>query len=220
MKITVIWDIHWLDKWEAIVNQEKDTDKFVFLWDYFDSFDISEQDQIGNFYKIIKFKESNMDKVVLLLGNHEYHYLDKAEQRYSWYNIVIKLNWAVQSTYEKWYFQLGYKYDKFLITHAGISQSYLDRVGLSVDDVINMDLQDKDNLLMIWHSPSAYAEQSPIRIRKMLSTYPVDWYIQIVGHTGVSEIEENNGIYYVDCLWTSGEYVNIVGDTIEINKVR
>ena len=56
----------------------------IFLGDYFDSRDgISIGDQQKNFDDILKFKELNTDKVKLLFGNHDYHYLPHVQEHYS-----------------------------------------------------------------------------------------------------------------------------------------
>ena len=75
--ILVIPDIHgrlfWLDKTKDI----SDYDKVIFLGDYLDPYkdeNITVKDAIENFKKIIQFKKDNLDKVVLLLGNHDLPY--------------------------------------------------------------------------------------------------------------------------------------------------
>ena len=68
MKIVVISDIHGRDLWKKQVEEEADL--YIFLGDYFDSFNIPHEIQISNFLDIKKFYEDNKDKVVLLAGNH------------------------------------------------------------------------------------------------------------------------------------------------------
>ena len=75
--ILVIPDIHgrtfWLDK----TNNISDYDKVIFLGDYLDPYpdeNITVKNAIENFKEIIQFKKNNMDKVVLLLGNHDLPY--------------------------------------------------------------------------------------------------------------------------------------------------
>lgn len=68
MKIVVISDVHGRDLWKKQVEEEADL--YIFLGDYFDSFDIPHEIQISNFLDIKKFYEDNKDKVILLAGNH------------------------------------------------------------------------------------------------------------------------------------------------------
>jgi predicted phosphodiesterase len=73
MKTIIISDVHGRDMWKYIINQEQ-PDRVVFLGDYFDSFDIPGIDQIHNFKQIIEYKNSHQSEVILLIGNHDYHY--------------------------------------------------------------------------------------------------------------------------------------------------
>ena len=68
MKIVVIADIHGRNLWKKQV--EENADLYIFLGDYFDSFNIKGEDQIKNFLEIKEFYENNKDKVILLAGNH------------------------------------------------------------------------------------------------------------------------------------------------------
>jgi len=74
MKTVFIGDIHGRSIWKQIVEQEK-PDRVIFVGDYFDSFDIPGIDQIHNFKEIIHFKKTSGIEVVLLVGNHDYHYM-------------------------------------------------------------------------------------------------------------------------------------------------
>lgn len=68
MKIIVISDTHGRDLWKDQVKEP--ADMYIFIGDYFDSFDIDGQTQIDNFKDILTFYQENKDKVVLLAGNH------------------------------------------------------------------------------------------------------------------------------------------------------
>lgn len=79
-EILVVPDIHGRRFWkEGNPNvYTKDYKLIVFLGDYLDPYykeHISFEDCIANFEEIIKFKSDNNLKVVLLLGNHDLHYL-------------------------------------------------------------------------------------------------------------------------------------------------
>jgi len=74
MKTCIISDVHGRDQWKQIVTQEADANKFVFLGDYFDSFDLSGVIQMHNFKEIIEFKKTSGKEIVMLIGNHDYHY--------------------------------------------------------------------------------------------------------------------------------------------------
>jgi predicted phosphodiesterase len=83
-KILVIPDIHGRDYWKKVVNQHiDDVDQIVFLGDYFDSFDIKPLFQIHNFKEIMEIRKMFSDKVITLIGNHDYHYLRFTNSQYS-----------------------------------------------------------------------------------------------------------------------------------------
>ena len=76
MKIVALGDTHGRDMWKTIVKIEEDFDKLLFIGDYFDTRDdIDASTQIQNFKEILEFKKENPDKVILLIGNHDFHYL-------------------------------------------------------------------------------------------------------------------------------------------------
>ena len=75
MKTIMIGDIHGRDTWKQIIAQEPDAYRIVFLGDYFDSFDIKGVEQLHNFNEIIKFKQETHQDVIMLFGNHDYHYM-------------------------------------------------------------------------------------------------------------------------------------------------
>lgn len=77
-KILIIPDVHGRTFWKYAIDNIDKYDKVIFLGDYLDpyfweviSFDFA----ISNFKEIIKFKRDNMDKVILLKGNHDWHYI-------------------------------------------------------------------------------------------------------------------------------------------------
>ena len=77
-KILIIPDVHGRTFWKyAITNIDK-YDKVIFLGDYLDPYpyeEISFEDAVINFKEILEFKKANSDKVELLIGNHDCHYI-------------------------------------------------------------------------------------------------------------------------------------------------
>lgn len=77
-KIVIIPDIHGRTFWKECVNQE--CDEIIFLGDYLDPYryeGITIDDAISNFKEILDFKSKNIDKVTLLLGNHDMQYISR-----------------------------------------------------------------------------------------------------------------------------------------------
>ena len=73
-KILIIPDVHGTHEWEMAKNEISQVDYVVFMGDYFDSWENKWDDQGNNFKNICKFKRNNSDKVILLLGNHDWSY--------------------------------------------------------------------------------------------------------------------------------------------------
>ena len=132
MKAIFLGDIHGRSIWQSIVANEKDADIFLFLGDYFDSKEsISGPKQLENFRQIIAFKqaaESQGKQVVLLFGNHDFHYMPwHTREPYSGYQKTMapKIQKALLEHFEQ--FQMAYSFDDVLCSHAGISSIWLHR---------------------------------------------------------------------------------------------
>ncbi len=239
MKIVVISDIHGNDAWKQIVNKQKDADLFVFLGDYFDSHDgISTTTQIYNFKKIIEFKEENYDKVILLFGNHDFHYGSWAKQSYSGYDSV---NWAdiqdiLHNALNKDLLQMCYNYQHYLFTHAGITRTWLNNVSKGKEFINGEELMNYINDLFKYtpnvfeFTPGNYYSpygdeicQTPIWVRpNSLEKDRLNDFIQIVGHTQQTKLNPvpKFDVVYCDALNTSDEYLIIDGDKLDVDKVN
>ena len=140
MKLVAIGDIHGRDIWKQIVAKEHDdTDEFVFVGDYFDSFTVKGLDQINNFLDIIDFRNTSIyHKVTLLIGNHDYHYYPGIEDNgTSGYQTLMAPSIKHVVSDNKQYLQAAYQVGEFVFTHAGLSSEWLDDMvdGWSVDSL-------------------------------------------------------------------------------------
>ena len=73
MKYNIIGDIHGRKEWNNLVSPE---DMNIFLGDYFDPYDNIDFDDLkNNFLDIMGFKINYPNNVILLYGNHDYHYI-------------------------------------------------------------------------------------------------------------------------------------------------
>ena len=126
MKTVIIGDIHGRDAWKQIINQEQDADRFIFVGDYFDSFDIPGLTQCQNFQDIIEFKTTTNKEVILLIGNHDYHYFPEiGENGCSGYQVRMAPTIQHIIDINRDHLQLAYQFDDFLVTHAGVSSEWL-----------------------------------------------------------------------------------------------
>lgn len=78
-KILIIPDVHGRDFWRSHVQRIDEYQEIIFLGDYLDPYDTKNQQARENafdeFVDIMKFQAKHTDKVTLLLGNHDLHYL-------------------------------------------------------------------------------------------------------------------------------------------------
>ncbi len=73
MKTILLGDTHGRTLWKDIVTKES-PDQVVFIGDYFDSLDISQENQLRNFIDILEYKY-RVPNTILLIGNHDFHYM-------------------------------------------------------------------------------------------------------------------------------------------------
>ena len=127
MKTVVIADVHGRDMWKQIVAQENDADRFVFLGDYFDSFDISGVEQMHNFKEIVELKETSNKEVIMLIGNHDYHYFPEiGDSSTSGYQTRLAPSTKQLVDENRQHLQVAYRMGQFVFSHAGISSEWLD----------------------------------------------------------------------------------------------
>jgi hypothetical protein len=126
-KVVIIGDIHGRDIWKRIVEQERDAKAFVFLGDYFDSKErISGKKQLENFLEITAFKKQAPKRVIMLFGNHDYHYMTAwSNQVYSGFQPGKAKQIERVLTENMHLIQMAWSADDLLCTHAGASKEWL-----------------------------------------------------------------------------------------------
>lgn len=240
MKIVAIGDIHGRDIWQRIVEKEL-PDLTVFVGDYFDSLDIPYLQQMNNFKQIIKFKESYSKQVILLLGNHDIHYDDwamQAGEHYTGYQAIHAKDISDEFYANKKLFQIAFKKDNLLFSHAGISIVWLKNMGIANDeskvDIIN-DLYIYRPSTYCFNTPNpsfpadSYGDniwQGPtwIRPKSLIKSSKSNNQIQIVGHTKQNQIDiqgkaTGSKFFFIDTLGTSQEYLIIDDGEIKAGKI-
>lgn len=221
MKILVIGDIHGKNIWENIKNLINEYDKFIFVGDYFDSFTIKPITQLKNFNKIVQFKEENLDKVELLIGNHDYHYFPLITEEYAGYQPTMRFNYqnALRVAYNKGLMNVCYIYNDYLFSHAGFTKTWCNNKNIDINNI-----EDSVNDLFkykpyefgfeLGRNHSYYGDditQGPFWVRPTsLYKDAIENYIQVVGHTGMNNIKEySKNIIIVDCLDSKNQYLHI-----------
>lgn len=223
MKIIALGDIHGRNIWKEIVQKESDADKFIFIGDYFDTRDggYSPNRQIENFKEIIAFKKANPDKVIILTGNHDFHYIRGINEIYSGYQAGYAIDIAEQihDAIKNDLMQMCYVHDKYVFTHAGVTKTWAEAYEIDLTN-LEQSLNDlfkfkpysfKFAMGEYFSSTGDDVTQSPIWVRpSSLLTDMIDGVICVVGHTSVLEMTIHNKIILIDTLGTSKEYLSII----------
>lgn len=230
MKIIVLGDTHGHDDWKKIVEKESDANKIIFIGDYWDSFDRKFYQQHDNYLDIIEYKRANPTKVILLFGNHDYHYHPAITEVYSGYQptskqvITILLNDALNEDL----FKMCHKEGNVLFSHAGITSTWLQHMGLTespnVDEAINDLFKYKPQSFQFygWDPYGDDVTQSPIWVRpRSLKIDGVPGWRQVVGHTRMRQIDLSDDRFaFIDAIEDrSGQYLIINDGKFEIGKV-
>lgn len=209
MKTLFLGDIHGRSIWKLIVEREK-PDKVVFIGDYFDSFDVPGLEQMHNFKEIVAYKESGKSEVVLLVGNHDYHYMDvEDEGNCSGYqpNLSFDIKFLLKENMR--HLQMAHVHEGWLCTHAGVTNTFCKYRDLDTNN-IESDLNE-----LFKYQPDSFGfdgwdgygddvTQGPLWVRpRSLRKDAID-HKQIVGHTRNMNLthpeDPDKQIYFIDCF--------------------
>lgn len=221
MSLIALGDIHGRDIWKEIVKKESGAEKIVFIGDYFDSHErITTEKQIVNFQEIVDFAKENKDRVVLIIGNHDFHYLDACRMPYSGYQGTYdkEIGELLKNAIADELMQMCFVKDDVCFTHAGVTQSWckaneIDQGNLEVS--INKLFEERPEAFDF--TPGARREptgdeitQTPIWVRpRSLRKDRIENYRQVVGHTIQPQLTADQEIALIDTLGTSGEYLEV-----------
>jgi predicted phosphodiesterase len=238
MRLIVLGDTHGRLNWKDIVAKElESSDKIVFIGDYFDTHgDISPEQQLSNFNEIVAYKRANMDKVVMLIGNHDYHYMSLVNDTYSGYQsgYAKSFNESIETALADGLMQMCYTHAHFVFSHAGVTRTWCTNSGIDInlrgielEKAIN-DLFIKNRIFFSFQMGDNFSRsgndvtQPPIWVRpESLLSDMIDDIICVVGHTTVQRLglmDELPKIILIDCLGTTGEYLIIENKIPSIGK--
>lgn len=232
MKIIALGDTHGRTYWQKIVSNTE-FDKVVFIGDYFDSREgIPFDQQKSNFEDIIAFKKENLYKVVLLFGNHDFHYPKTVNEQYVGFQEKYKMNIQemLHRALENDLIQMCFVGNNYVFTHAGITQTWLDNVRYTGEIPIELFIND-----LFKHQPLAFKFtsgeencpagdevcQTPIWVRpQSLYQDGILDYIQIVGHTTQQKLKitdtTDDEIIFIDTIGTSGQFLCITDGVMSV----
>ncbi len=224
MKIISIGDIHGRTDWQVIDPEQYD--HIVFVGDYCDSSTFSDEEEIANLTNIIEFKKRHPEKVRLLLGNHDLHYIYYPYFRCGRYRPTTQPTLTPLFQENENLFEIAFQVGRTLWTHAGISNAWLAHLEDAPQDVT----------MMAAHLQSLHVDESKRMVLHMVgpirrgsapcggitwadkfetkTDFP-DGLHQIVGHSRVNRITSimnaggTGSITYIDCLHSSREFCEI-----------
>lgn len=233
MRIVSCGDTHGRLNWKDIVEKElESSDKFIFIGDYFDThYDETPEQQLSNFNDIVAFKKANMDKVILLVGNHDFHYLSGVNESYSGYQHSWSKNFneSLESALAEGLMQMCYVYDKYVFTHAGVTNTWCVTYGVNrqphlLEDSIN-ELFKTNKYAFYFQMGYNYSQsgddvtQSPLWVRlPSLFQDGLVGFRFVVGHTTLKELTITENVIGIDCLGTTGEYLIIENKIAKSSK--
>ena len=246
MKIIAIGDVHGSSEWKNV--KPENYDKVVFMGDYVDDFDRTDEEIIQNLKDIIELKKNNVDKVVLLLGNHDIQYilwntpLFDSVRCIGFRNSYLFHLYHLFETYKD-YFQVVYQIQNYLFTHAGISNEawnlyFLEKAsskefvgGMENSPIVYFlnklwELKDS-SLFHIGVLRGGLSDYGSIFWADMGETvrYPLNGYHQVVGHTPVKvvtkwEIDSKTSITYIDAHYGNKEFYELeIKDEISKSEI-
>ena len=217
MKIAVIGDLHGKNCWKKLIEGRFDKfDKIIFMGDYSDDSWVTFTDEeiVNNLKDVIDFKKNHNDKVVLIIGNHDFQYI---------------VGYPTASRYRKSYAKEMHKIfndnsdifntihieNNYIFTHAGITNGWIEYIKQKYDikdinidniyDVVNIVYKnDKDDCNIASYRRGGGSEFAGILWADVGDLSEDAWkgYNQVVGHNRVkpgSVIKKDNyAIYMAD----------------------
>lgn len=220
MKILTVGDLHGQNDWEKIDIEKYD--KIIFVGDYVDSFFINNLDMKQNLLNLIKLKKSNLDKIVLLFGNHDIQYLLGRDYRCSGFRPEMEFDFKEIFRENENLFQIVFQIKNYLWTHAGVHtgwnkfrfQPWIEEnrdkntEHYTIGNWINLAFKMNQKFLFdvgILRC-GTYSVGGPLWLDRLQgSKKPLKNYHQIVGHSIVKDIMKidkdfSTSITFVDCL--------------------
>lgn len=133
MKYLIIGDIHGRTNWKELVKRMNRETTVIFVGDYTDPYTYDEgigyDQMLNNLDDILNFKDRWKNNVILLFGNHDAQYIGLGGEtnRYDFRHSreIMRTFQDDIDLFDGIAYQIG---EKYLITHAGVSKKWYERV--------------------------------------------------------------------------------------------
>jgi hypothetical protein len=220
MRRIIIGDPH--GRWGFVkqIYDKEQPDEVIILGDYFDSFDIDVYTQRESYEHIIELRKEHLKKYhrgfVMLIGNHDMHYMDEKFGRCSGWNALSAsvAGYPLCRDWDREILQMCYidEVNKTIYSHAGVSMNWFIKWCTSLGNINT--LETKAFAFTYRDGGDAYGSStysSPLWLRPegLQNSMYVDndgvvWN-QIFGHTQVDapfHWKTNGADFYgIDCIW-------------------
>lgn len=218
--IVIIGDIHGRSLWK-IIAQQHPADEIVFVGDYFDSKEnFTAHQQIQNFNEILTFKKANPGRVTMLMGNHDFHYLPAAGERYSGhqYFFATDIYEALKPALDEKLLNICTQKGNYLISHAGLTRTWCRNHKIPLRnpaESVNHLFYEKPEAFRFSpgkiEDPSGdEPEQGPLWVRPdSLSKDYLRGFVHVVGHTQGPDITILPHAIFTDVLAFTPKYLEI-----------
>lgn len=226
MKHITIGDLHGSEVWQHI--NIKAYDKVIFLGDFVDSHTLSDMAIYENLKKIITLKKRQPDKVELLLGNHDAHYIHFPRYQCSGFRESMQRDLTALFRKNADFFKVAYQKGKYLFTHAGVTNNWYNEImrlpalrelferGANMAEGLNLieRSQHRGFLYDVGLERGGYGYGGPLWADvKETFTDMLHGYHQVIGHNRVEEIRTvsytGRSTTYTDVLSTKEQFYEI-----------
>lgn len=229
-KSIIIGDIHGRTIWKDIVTKHSDADRFIFIGDYLDTHEnIPPEIQLANFLDICEFKRTGGKEVIMLVGNHDFHYWPGVEDVYSGYQEHMRPSFEASLYTNKKLLQMCFEDEQGTIySHAGFTETFVEqKIGTFSVQQVNDIWKYKPLSFKFYPMDRSHCgddiHQSCIWVRPFsLGRDSINKY-QIVGHTTVKNIDKSTlgvpgNFTQIDCLG-SGQYLSCTNGEYKIETI-
>ena len=217
-KLIIIPDVHGRSFWKKTV-EEYPEEEFIFLGDYLDPYPqdgVSVDEAFEGLQQIVALKECRPDKVTLLWGNHDLHYLYPELEGARFDSVNAERNQTFFRKHRE-LFQIAAEREvagkRYLFTHAGVGRLWIESFVPSLpEEMITAALLNESFYLPAFKKalsavsyyrggPDLYGSCIWADLLEQGEYYnQIESAIQVFGHTMVLEaFNYENRVYALDC---------------------